>query len=257
MTRESTRLAAPGRRLERRPVPQLWLITFADLSTLILAFFVLLFSMSSIESGLTERISSSLRDNPNASIRGLGRLDSKYDKLMQLMADSAKLEQNQQEIKNLLFAPDVLPASLDRGMINRSIAVLAREDGTGIVFSADLLFAPGSSAVSWQGIALLDAVSPLLSAVPYDVMISGHSDDKTSESRADMYRNSGAGALAVLERFRGNRADGRRFSVAGYGPDKPLKDLGVLENGENSQTRIANRRIEVIIKNKGASNVSS
>jgi chemotaxis protein MotB len=263
MMRGLTRPAARGRGLKNGPgsppVPQLWLITFADLSTLILSFFVLLFSMSSIESGLIERISSSLRDNPSARIRGLGRLDSKYEELMQLMADSDKLEQNQEEIKNLLFEQDVLPSDADRGMITNNIAVLSREDGTGIVFSADLLFAPGSNAVSWQGLALLDAISPLLSAVPYDIMISGHSDDKasTAESREDLYHNSGARALAVLERFLSHRADGRRFSAAGYGLDKPLEGLGVMDTDEKGQGRVTDRRIEIIIKNRGASNVSS
>lgn len=259
LTRQVVRRRRLGNAPGSPPTSQIWLITFADLATLILAFFVLLFSMSSIESGLIERISSSLRDDPSARIRGLGRLDSKHDELMQLMADSEKLEQNQEEIKNLLFEQDLLPSNMDRGMINRNIAVLSREDGTGIVFSADLLFAPGSNAVSWQGIDLLDAISPLLSAVPYDIMISGHSDDKASmaESREDMYRNSGARALSVLERFLGNRADGRRFSAAGYGPDKPLEGLGILDSDEPSQVRITDRRIEIIIKNKGASNVSS
>ena len=244
------------RRKKRESTPLkkgVWLITFSDLSTLILALFVLMFSMSSIDSGLVERISSSLRDDSVPELPGLGRADSRLNEILDLMADAQRLVENESRLKELLFPDDVLPPEQDKGMIRENIRITTRENGVGIIFSEDLLFAEGSASVGTEGRRVLSAVTPLLRAVPYDIMISGHSDDniyageKAATIRLAKYQLSGARALSVLGCYLHDGLEKRRFSTSGYGPDRPL------EAKQAGTDAVSDRRVEIVIKNTGAS----
>ncbi|MDL2307360.1 OmpA family protein [Desulfovibrio sp. OttesenSCG-928-C06] len=251
MIRESRR-----RRSKRQPAPLkkgIWMVTFSDLSTLVLALFVLLFSMSSIDSGLVERISSSLRDESLQELPGIGRADSHLNEVLELLLNTQKLVENENRLKELLFPDDVLPPEQDKGMILENIRITTRDNGVGIVFSEDLLFAEGSAAIGPDGRRILGAVTPLLRAVPYDIMITGHSDDnvyageKDDTVRLGKYQLSGARALAVMGVYMRAGLEKRRFSAAGYGPDQPL------EPAYSGADSVTGRRVEIVVKSTGAS----
>ena len=76
-----------------------------------------------------------------------------------------------------------------------------------------------------------------------DVNISGHTDNVPNAEMSN-YELSGKRALSVLEYFLQNKVRPQRFSVSGYGPDRPVAD-NRLESG-----RAANRRVEILLKNE-------
>jgi chemotaxis protein MotB len=220
----------------------LWVVTFSDLSTLLMALFVLIFSMSSIDSGLVERISTGLHGS-SAAIRAEGSVfDSRFELALELLGDSRNLSRNADAVKELIFS-DVLPPELVGGMLKDKITILSREGGTAIVFAEDILFEPGSAVIPDRGRKLLEALTPLLRKTPHDILITGHSDDSVyaeagaaSQKRAQ-YQLSGTRALAVLKLYLDANIDKNRFAVAGYGPDRPLVP----------PLPLGNRRIEILI----------
>jgi chemotaxis protein MotB len=222
----------------------LWIITFSDLSTLLMALFVMIFSMSSIDSGLIERISSMLRGSSATPQGEGGNIDSKVEMALELLGDSQHLSQNRESIKDLIFN-EVLPPEQVGGMLKDSVTILSREDGVAIVFAEDILFEPGSAVIPSRGRDLLGALIPLLRKTPYDILITGHSDDNVyAESgkpmqRKAQYQLSGTRALAVLKLYLDANLVKKRFAVAGYGPDRPLAPSSPL----------GNRRIEIVLKN--------
>ncbi|MDL2313422.1 OmpA family protein [Desulfovibrio sp. OttesenSCG-928-C14] len=237
------------KRKEATPLKKgLWLVTFSDLSTLLLALFVMLFSMSSIDSGLVERISSSLRDSFPYSSPGKGRADSRLEIVLKLLEDARQIRENEELIKELLFPDDLLPPDLDAGILRKEVRILAGPEGAHIVFSEDLLFAESSSTLQPGARALLQSLVPVLLLSDRDILISGHSDapapdpaarpenaeggatagggaDDAARAVANLryrYQLSADRALAVLGYFSRAGVEQRRFSVAGYGADRPL-----------------------------------
>jgi chemotaxis protein MotB len=224
----------------------LWLISFSDLATLLMALFVMLFSMTSIDSGLIERISSNMRGSSHTPLAMGGMNDSRYELALELLGDSQKLSQNQDTIKNLLFN-DVLPPELVAGMIKDNVVILSREGGVAIVFAEDIIFEPGSAVIPKRGRSILEALTPLLKTASYDILITGHSDDnvyaaggKTAQKLAQ-YQLSGARALSALKLYLDANIDKKRFAIAGYGPDHPL--------AASQSYTVGNRRIEIVLKN--------
>jgi chemotaxis protein MotB len=223
---------------------QLWVITFSDLSTLLMALFVLIFSMSSIDSGLVERISSGLRGGSDAPLAEGGAADSRFELALELLGDSRNLSRNAEAVKELIFG-DVLPPELVGGMVKDKITILSREGGPAIVFAEDILFEPGSAVIPARGRKLLEALTPLLRTAPNNILITGHSDDSVyaeagaASRKTAQYRLSGTRALAVLKLYLDANIDKNRFALAGYGPDRPLEP----------PLPLGNRRIEILIKN--------
>jgi chemotaxis protein MotB len=222
----------------------LWVITFSDLSTLLMALFVLVFSMSSIDSGLVERIGTNLRGSSATPLAEGGAADSRSEQALELLGDSRNLSRNAEAVKELIFG-NVLPPELVGGMLRDKVAIISREDGAAIVFAEDILFESGSAVIPARGRKLLEALIPLLGKTPNSILITGHSDDRVyTEAEAvsrktAQYQLSGTRALAVLKLYLEANIDKKRLAVAGYGPDRPLFPPSPL----------GNRRIEVLIKN--------
>ncbi|MDR2892082.1 MAG: OmpA family protein [Deltaproteobacteria bacterium] len=241
----------------------LWLITFSDLATLLMALFVLLFSMSSLDSNVVERISSQLqnadtgRDGVKTSvlsrILGQTQTDSSLKTALELLADNRNLRANQEAIKELIFPTDVLPPEVDKGMLKDKVMLVSREDGVSIVLSEDILFEPGQAVLPGKSRKFLQALSPLLRQAGHDIMITGHSDEVffDAANQDDLervrYQLSELRALAVLELYLNDKLDPRYFSTAGYGADRPLPPTDAAQAGPGSL--VGNRRVEIIIKN--------
>jgi chemotaxis protein MotB len=200
--------------------------------------------MSSLDSGLVESISSGLRGSSGHPVPEGGMRDSRIDSVLELMGDSQRLSQNQESIKDLIFN-DVLPPELVGGMLKDNVAILSRESGVAIVFAEDIIFEPGSSVIPARGRNILEALAPLLRQAPYDILITGHSDDSVYAGKGDssqkqaQYQLSGTRALAALKVYLDANIDKNRFAVAGYGPDRPLVP----------PSPPGNRRIEIVLKN--------
>jgi chemotaxis protein MotB len=130
-------------------------------------------------------------------------------------------------------------------MLKDNVAVLSREDGVAIVFAEDILFESGSSVIPARGRNVLEALAPLLRKAPYDILITGHSDDSVYAGKEDssqkraQYQLSGTRALAALKVYLDAHIDKNRFAVSGYGPDRPLVPPAPP----------GNRRIEIVLKN--------
>lgn len=218
----------------------LWLITLADLVTLMLAMFVLIFSMSSLDSGMLERISSGIHGNIGTE----GRLDGRIRLVRDMLLDSDAVRQKEERIKDLLFPDDMLPPEVDKGVLKDNVRILGQDGGVAIVLSDKLLFPENSSRLPEPARVILSAVTPLLYALEADIVISGHSDIPTgrSEAKQDAYILSGKRALAVLDFYLTQGVKNYRFSVSGYGPDRPV------DSNDTAESRAKNRRVEILLK---------
>lgn len=219
-----------------------WLVTFSDLMTLLLTFFVLLLSMSSMDKPLITRISASMGDVSPIDHAGRGKIPDEIKLLLELIEDPSTILANRDRIKDLLFPDDILPAEISPGKLAENLRILANPEGVVLVLTEALLFPPGEYALTPAGKQLLGALGPVMHYSNADMNIAAHTDDREDAGTMDNYELSGRRALSVLEYFLQQGFWAPRFSVSGYGPDRPMEP-NTTESG-----RAQNRRVELLLK---------
>jgi len=183
---------------------ELWLVSYADMLTLLIGFFVLIVAAVPLRKAVFERIA--------ASISG---------------AKAAPLQNLRQSVDDLVART---PALRDR--------VVARDDaeGLGIEFKDALLFDSGSAEVRSEGRKAIAEVAKLLLAVPgRPVVVEGHTDDRGTATYNLLL--SQARAAAVLDYLAAKGVERERLTAKGFGPTHPIGSNGTPEG------RAANRRV--------------
>ncbi|MDR3073426.1 MAG: OmpA family protein [Deltaproteobacteria bacterium] len=219
-----------------------WLVTFSDLMTLLLTFFVLLLSMSSMDKPLLTRIMAT-SDNPSPlDYAGRGRAPDQIRLLLDIVQDPMTVLDKPDRIKDLLFPNEVLPPELSPGKLDENLRILAHPEGVVIVLSEGVLFPAGEYGLTGTGRQLLSALLPFFFYSAADVNIGGHTDATENSPVMDNYELSGRRAMSVLEYFLQEKLPASRFSISGYGPDKPLAP------NVSEKNRAGNRRVELLVK---------
>ncbi|MCC8193218.1 MAG: flagellar motor protein MotB [Deltaproteobacteria bacterium] len=219
-----------------------WLVTFSDLMTLLLTFFVLILSMSSMDRPLITRIMATVDEPSPLDHAGRGRVPENIRLLLQIVEDPTTVLEKQDRIKDLLFPNEILPPELSPGKLDENLRILEHPEGVVIVLTEELLFPRGESTLTPTGMRLLSAFVPVLHYSTADVNIAGHTDATEAVHDMDSYVLSGKRAMSVLEYFLQQKFPARRFSISGYGPDKPLYP------NDTEQHRLQKRRVEILLK---------
>ena len=218
-----------------------WLVTFSDLMTLLLTFFVLLLSMSSMDRTLLTRISAMKSDLAVIAHSGSGRIPDNIKLLLEIVNDPRSILEKRDRIKDLLFPNDILPPELPAGTLDENLLILAHPEGVVIVLTEGLLFGQGEYSLNPTGKRMLEALLPFLHYTTADVNISGHTDN-TPMQNPDNYTLSTLRAMAALEYFLQQQLPPVRFSISGYGADKPLFP------NDSPKHQGQNRRVELLVK---------
>lgn len=225
-----------------------WMNTFSDMNTLLLTFFVLLFSMSSLKSaGFQEFFRAFSGDQ-------LGLMQEGSDISSGLMIVNPIPEVPPRPVRSAWGAMiregeeqtggSALPESVEFSFSDSP-------DGAVLVILANnILFAPGSVELSEEASSVLRYMRVFLAELftmsDRRVTIEGHTDD--SGPREENYLVSARRAMAVLEFL---LEDGvlppSRFAVVGYGSSRPRAPNNTAGN------RARNRRVQIVMEPPEAS----
>ena len=149
-----------------------WLITFSDLMTLLLTFFVLLLSMAVIDErakrvvlgsvsqafGFGEQVANPLADDAGNKRHEPGSMEGHTDDLAAL--------------RDMVF--DDTSKDLDFRE-NKYVQILSIND--------EVLFTPGTTALSQEGVLLLDRIVPYLQHMRHPLLVAGHTASRRDEER--------------------------------------------------------------------------
>ena len=226
-----------------------WLTTFNDLVTLLMVFFVLLFTMGSVNT-------QALYEFKNALQSGLGILsagsqasieikDSKQDLdneeiLQQADGDDAPVDEQQESHP----INEVLEAFAAEPGINVSYS----KQGAHITFEDFLLFDFGRAKINPVGLAFLDKLAALIQKVPYPVRVEGHTDNVPIHTARfpSNWELSTARAVSVVKYFaESGKMNPQRLSAVGYGETRPVAPNDTATN------RSRNRRVEIVLVTEG------
>jgi chemotaxis protein MotB len=228
---------------EDKPAPNSWLLTYGDLITLLMTFFVLMLSFSTINiDRLTEANAvKGVGDNlVSADLEDTGLLNDKIVNKERLRIDKDELPTPSNDLD--LISEEVV-VFITENKLTKVIDLKRTEEGFTITIRADILFESGGAELKEEYLYLFDMLSELLSRVTNDVKITGHTDDRYSDdeytdSKLSIARATGICRYFVEEGMLGSA----RFGVSGYGRYRPrLPNI----SGYN---RAKNRRVEIIIE---------
>ncbi len=228
--------------------PNAWMVTFGDLLMLLLTFFVMLLSMSSMDDLAIKKLFSVL----TGAMGALELVDEKdirsFTSIIQTTAlsQSVALLDDGNKLKSLLSEsedPDV-GATIEKLGVN--INVYDDSRGTVISFKATMLFDSGKADIKPEMLPILRRLREIIEMTTNDMLIIGHTDNISIHS--SKYRSnwelSFFRGLSFLNYFlQGREISPERFSVGGAGDSQPRYPNTTPGNREK------NRRVEVIFKN--------
>ena len=224
-----------------------WMVTFSDLVTLLLTFFVMLLAMKAPEVKKLKEAFGIFSQGKGGIMSEVG--DLKAERLRELISANPDLllpesgvgavdEQSDLKMKGRSEAG--ILAALLKGIKFRS-----EERGTVITLANDLLFAPGSATLTPQATELIERVGDALMLSTQPVLVEGHTDNTSptaQSSLGDNWRLSLARAVAVLrEILRQGRIEPNRLRVGALGDSRPVA------SNATPQGRAMNRRTELVL----------
>lgn len=239
-----------------------WLISYADFITLLFAFFVVMYSTSSLTSGdfrvLSEAIlrafglpGASFSDTPS----GLHDMQATPRNVPGEAARAARVPLR--AAANDLAFPRAQPEQIGpdpedvRDVLRSSLGDLiapgrisATSDGSFVELSipANLLYPSGSRALLNDAGPMLARLAEVFAALPNEVVVEGHTDDLPIrnglfDSNWDL---STARAVAVVRRLEAGGIAPSRLSAVGYGSHRPVAD-NTTEDGRAENRRVVLR----------------
>ncbi|AEJ40565.1 OmpA/MotB domain-containing protein [Sulfobacillus acidophilus TPY] len=222
-----------------------WLITYADLITLLLAFFIVLYAMNRTEQIKFTLVAQALAQQFNSnSIVGQSPGPSIITGMSGTYALSAK--QQQQELETLSQLESRLQSAINQAGLANQVAVTSNPRGVEVSLSASYLFAPGSATLSPAAVGLIQRLGGVLKSVPNDIEVAGYTDStpiRTAEfpSNWQLSAMRAANVVYVLSRVPGIQP--ARLSLAGFGRYHPVA------TNATPAGRAQNRRVNIVVLN--------
>mgnify|MGYP001818948202 FL=1 len=226
-----------------------WLTTFNDLVTLLMVFFVLLFTMGSVDTKAMEEFKNALQSG--LGILGEGsQVSIEVRNSRQELANAALLRQAVGEgdpVDDQLEAVPIEEA-LDAFAAEPGINVTYSNQGAHITFEDFLLFDFGKADINAGGLAFLDKMAGLIQKIPYPVRVDGHTDNVPIHTARfpSNWELSIARAVSVVKYFaESGNINPQRLSAVGYGDTRPLVP------NDSPANRTKNRRVEIVLATEG------
>lgn len=229
-----------------------WLLTYADLITLLMVFFVVMYSLGKADVAKFARLQASiqrafhvevLRGSDPTSLRGQDGTNSSTAMLRELAiqrsapADGSGLVSTLEDLRQALLQVPETEQARERIQLG-----LAR-DGVVISLSGNVLFDSGRADLRAEGLPLLDLLAERLVQLPNELRIEGHTD--SIPIRTPLYPSnwelSSARATTVTRYLVERGVPPGRLVAAGYGEYRPAAPNDTREG------RARNRRVDIVI----------
>jgi chemotaxis protein MotB len=257
-----------------------WAIPYADLLTLLLAFFVVMYAISSVNAGkyrvLSDSLFAAFRGAPrstqpvqigekqtgkgadmNATVVQQATLDGKAQSRIAPVAVAVGLPTSTGDAPLAGKLPPqaaAAAAALSRvadevalamnQLVEKDIVTIRRSDfWIEVEMKTDILFPSGSARLADSAVDIIEQLGRVLAPFPNPIRVEGHTDNKPIKT-AVFYSNwelSAARAGSVVRVLSTYGVNADRLAVIGYGEQRPLK------GNDTEVGRNANRRVVIVI----------
>ncbi len=234
----------PAEKVEQGAPP--WMATFADMVTLLLCFFILLFAMSTTQQETYKELVQSLRSALGA--QRVPESGTREGLTMHPVPSEEPAETEQvDELGGMIEKEmdEIVSEVRELVMFNKlggMVSVTKTEEGVVITMSDLLLFEKGSTRLSDRGMDILKKVASVLKRFAYHIKIKGHTDNTpiSTEKFPSNWELSSARAGTVVRILVDHGINPELISAEGYAHYHPVA------TNDTAEGRARNRRVEIV-----------
>jgi len=216
-----------------------WITTFADLMSLLLTFFILMLSFSSMRAEQLKEMVTAVRKSMGVTQNQFSSIEEKVDipAIVERMADTPGtdgMDDLENSMKNFVASKG----------FSSSISIESNNRGVVMRIKDDLLFIRGSAKLNKKAFPVLDEFGRVIRNKVFFISIEGHTDN--SSIRTIRYPSNwelGADRAGSVARYliSEGHMNPSRFLVTSFGSTMPLKE------NDTDEHRAENRRVEIVL----------
>jgi chemotaxis protein MotB len=223
-----------------------WLITYADLITLLLAFFILMYTMSKQDSKKYQEVAAHLKAifSGSTAVLATGNVAGKVPIELSFKGGAENVaalkEQLEKELREI--------GDKGAGDTMQKISLISDERGLVVRAMEKAFFDTGKADLTSRARSALDGIAPVLKNMPNHVRVEGHTDNvpiNTSEFRSNWELSVRRATEVVRCLIEQHGFPPDRISASGYAEYRPIASNDAPED------RAKNRRIEIVIIKTG------
>ena len=226
-----------------------WLLTYADMITLLMIFFIVMYAVSTINVQKLEAIAQSLSvvlrgktmtilEYPGPSVIPGSSGQMRLEGPGRLPAQQGELEAVRRELEKM-----IQEKSVGNQGLAANIVIMEQERGLVISLKDTLLFPKGSADLTPKALSIIKEVAKSLKDIPNYIRVEGHTDDLpiNTPKFPSNWELSVIRATNVAHVLIGSGVNPERISAAGYSEYRPLVP------NINEKNRSMNRRVDIVI----------
>lgn len=226
-----------------------WLVSYADFVTLLFAFFVVMYAISSVNDGKYRVLSDALT-SAFGKVPDRHRIAGPVEPVPQYIAPrtqnrkKAKLfAETARERDKLAVLTQSMLTALNPLVSQGKVTVSWNARGVSLELNANTLFKQGRATLEPDAVSALSALVPVLRDDPHAIEVAGHTDDVpiSSVEFPSNWELSAARAASVIRLLTDGGLPPGRFTAVGHGANLPV------ETNETPDGRARNRRVAVTI----------
>lgn len=201
-----------------------WAVSLADMMTLVLTFFVVLVSISSLNA-------------------------KKYRDVAESMAKAMGSRERQVEVISTEGIKQALELMVSAQNLQGEVAVKSAQGGIDIVIAGGILFDLGSAQLKPEAKNLLERVAAQLKTLPYAISVEGHTDNIpiNSPSYPSNWELSAARSSEVVRFFIDKGIPKSRLKAVGLADTRPLAPNLTHDGRPIPQNQAKNRRVVIVV----------
>ena len=226
-----------------------WLVSYADFITLLFAFFVVMYALSTVNEGkyriLSDSMAVAFRNVPiNAAsdrpVVVIPPIPAAQKPSAAVKVPDATKQKQREKMRNV--AKDILKVMaplIEQGKVR----VLETSRGVTIEINDSILFSPGQALLHPALIKAMRAIAEVLAPTDFPITIEGHTDNVpiNTVQFPSNWELSAVRATTVLRLFADSGVAGERLTAIGYADTRPVEP-NILADG-----RARNRRVTILI----------
>ncbi|MDM5250335.1 MULTISPECIES: flagellar motor protein MotB [unclassified Lysinibacillus] len=226
-------------------IDESWLVPYADILTLLLALFIVLFASSSVDQEKLDRMSAvfnqvfeggtSFLEQPAPVKSPNAESDEKPQQNSAYLKDQQELAEIKDSVDNFI-AVNEMEGQFATEMTDEGLLVTIRDS---------ILFDPGKATIKPEYVPVAKELADVLESDPArNIVITGHTDNvPAGPNFSSNFELSGMRAINFLNTLlmSNSKLDPRNFSFKGYG------EYSAIAPNDTAEGRAKNRRVEVLI----------